>query len=113
MAVRSSSPVARQHHHHSRTYFLPRRPVGWWAVALLLAAGLFAAGWGAVENVLHNNWLQIVLAIALGVTAFGVGTAAIVKSHDRSIVLSLLLAVVAFEVLLGLLFGVALLLSAS
>lgn len=90
---------------------MPQQPAGWWAVALLIAAGLFAACWGAVENVLHNNWLQILLAIALGVTAFGFGIGAIFKKHDQSILLSVVLAVVVFEVLLGLLFALALLLS--
>lgn len=91
-------------------HFLPQQPVGWWSLALLLAAGLLAAGWGVVENYLHNNWVQVATALVLGTSSLSTAVVAIFKRNELSILLWLVFALVVLEVSVGLLFGMALLL---
>jgi hypothetical protein len=91
-------------------YFLPRRRAGWWALGLLLVTALFPTYWGPLEDAIPGN-ASFVLIPVFGLTSIALAGIALFQKKDRSILLSMVLAVTVFEALLGILFLLALLLS--
>jgi hypothetical protein len=96
-----------------KTPILPTTRVGWWALLLLLATGLFPFYWATLDDVLTSwsfggEFLLPVLASALAIAAFGLGYLAIVRRHDWSFVLTTIFVVVGVEVVFGLIIGVTL-----
>ena len=96
-----------------KTPILPATRVGWWALVLLLLTGLFPFYWSAVDGLVTDgsilgDLLRPLIALALVAAAFGLGSRAIVHDHDWSFALTTIFAVVAVEVLFGVLIGFAL-----
>lgn len=99
--------------HNVKTPILPQTGVGWWSLLLLLATGLFPFYWATLDGVLTSTsfggeFLLPVLASAVAITAFGLGYLAIIRRHDWSFVLTTIFAVVAVEVMFGLIIGLTL-----
>ena len=90
-------------------YFLPRHRIGWWAVALLTVTGLYPLYFGALENLIDSDLALFTVAFIVVVGSVGIGSVALFVTRDRSILLSLVYAAAVFLVLVGLMFGLALL----
>jgi hypothetical protein len=96
-----------------KTPILPTTRVGWWALVLLVITGLFPFYWSALDGLVTDGsilgeFLLPLIALTLVVTSFGLGYLAIARRHDWSFVLTTIFAVVAIEVLFGVLIGLAL-----
>ncbi|QNN54136.1 hypothetical protein [Nocardioides mesophilus] len=87
---------------------LPRGPVGWWAVGLLLATALFPLWWGWLEDLVANDVALVGVAAVLVVSAFALGGVALFRAKDRSLLLGVALTLAGVTVLLGVVFAVAL-----
>ncbi|HET7357055.1 MAG TPA: hypothetical protein VFJ09_10320 [Nocardioidaceae bacterium] len=90
-------------------YFLPRHRVGWWAVALLVVTSLYPVYFGSLENLIGSGLALFTVAFIIAVGSLGTGSVALFLVRDRSVLLSLVYAVAVFLVLVGLMFGLALL----
>jgi hypothetical protein len=101
-----------------KTPILPQTRVGWWALLLLLATGPFPFYWATLDSALTGwslggEFLLPVLASALAIAAFGLGYVAIVRRRDWSFILTTIFAVVAVEVVFGLIIWLTLSIGAS
>ncbi|MGE5291398.1 MAG: hypothetical protein ACM3ML_30195 [Micromonosporaceae bacterium] len=70
----------------SRMYFLPHSRVGWWALALLVIAGLFPLYWNFLADTLPDVAL-VVLAFVAALTPLVLAYVAILRRKDRSVLL--------------------------
>ncbi|MGN6611286.1 MAG: hypothetical protein ACTHLJ_05885 [Angustibacter sp.] len=88
--------------HSSRAPALPAHPLGWTALVLLLAVIAVPAWWGGLQNVVGSGVVMTLVAVALGVAAFGLGGAAVLSHRDDAVVLRVALALAAVVTLTGL-----------
>lgn len=94
-----------------RTSFLPRSRVGWWALGLLLLAGLYPLYWNLLMDTVPDVGV-VVLAAVLALAPLVLARAAIFRRNDRSVLLIVLAAATLLMVLFGAMFAIALLLQA-
>ena len=104
----SPPPVESAPQSGRRVSFLPRKRIGWWALALLLVAMLGPLWWGALADRVANDALLTGVAVVLGVGAIGLGGFVFLRHRDRSVALGLSLAVVCAMAVAVVTFGVGL-----
>jgi hypothetical protein len=85
--------------------------VGWWALGLLLLAGLYPLYWNLLMDTVPDVGV-VVLAAVLALAPLVLARAAIFRRNDRSVLLIVLAAATLLMVLFGAMFAIALLLQA-
>ena len=101
-----------------KTPILPTTGVGWWSLILLLITGFFPFYWSALDSLVTDEsvlgrFLLPLIVLTLLVMSFGLGYVAIARRHDWSFVLTTIFAVVAVEVMFGLIIAATLLVGGS